>query len=307
MKLIERLLDAFPFSRREIDLLINTAPYRYKVHNIEKRNGRGKRLIAQPTAELKIVQRWLVTSYLRDLPVHDAAIAYRANRSILDHAKKHADGRYLLKLDFENFFPSIRAEDFRLHLATHLAMELPEQVALGRLLFRDDREKPGLTLSIGAPSSPYISNSIMFGFDQELEDFCSKIDVKYSRYADDLALSTNTPNILNEVKEFVDVLCERMPYPRLKLNEAKTVFASKKHRRQLTGLVLSNDGSASIGRERKREIRAMAHRFSENMLEAEDVAKLRGLISFVMSIDKKYIESIKRMLGNDEFRKLMGG
>ncbi len=64
MELIDRLQANFPLSRFEAELMIRTAPHRYKLHLIAKRNGRGTRQIAQPTAELKLVQRWIVSSYI---------------------------------------------------------------------------------------------------------------------------------------------------------------------------------------------------------------------------------------------------
>ena len=43
--LFDRLLALSPFSERELEVLIATAPNRYKNHTIKKRNGRGNRLI----------------------------------------------------------------------------------------------------------------------------------------------------------------------------------------------------------------------------------------------------------------------
>ncbi|WP_454904697.1 retron St85 family RNA-directed DNA polymerase [Variovorax gossypii] len=307
MELIERLQIAFPFSRREVELLIYTAPRRYKIHNIEKRNGRGLRLIAQPTAELKLVQKWLVSNYLQLLPIHSAATAYRSGLGIKDHAQLHASGKYLLKLDFEDFFPSIQGADFRRHVERFSNFTLPDQIAMVRLLFRADADSKRLILSIGAPSSPLVSNTVMYPFDLAIKEYCEQFDVRYSRYADDLAFSTNTPRVLESVKARVVEICRTLEYPRLRLNEGKTVFTSKKHQRQLTGLILSNDGRASLGREKKREIRAMAHHFGFGVLNLDEVAKLRGLIAFAMSIDSEFVASIKKMLGQQKFNELMRG
>ena len=307
MDLIDRLQAVFPLSQREIAVLIYTAPRRYKVHFIEKRNKRGKRLIAQPTAELKAVQRWITSEYLNKLPVHKAAMAYRPNLSIKDHAQLHASNKYLLKLDFENFFPSINSRDLQAHLAIHMEkLSLEDQIALTRLLFRADSNTDNLILSIGAPSSPALSNTVMYDFDLAVANFCDGLGVKYSRYADDLALSTNTPRILESVKAFIESLCQRLKYPNLKLNENKTIFTSKKFQRQLTGLILSNDGKASIGRNRKREIRSMAHHFLQGKLSDEEISKLRGLLAFSSSIDKDYVLAIERMVGVETFNAIMG-
>ncbi len=305
MNLIDRLQAAFPLSRAEAALMIETAPRRYKLHLIEKRNGRGLRQIAQPTAELKLVQRWIVANYINALPVHQAAMAYRPNLGIKDHAREHASNKYLLKLDFRDFFPSIKASDFKWHLTRHTEIPEVDKVAITRLLFRFDQENQDMRLSIGAPSSPSVSNTVVFHFDTIISDYCSTVGVQYSRYADDLAFSTNTPHILDELQNFVRETCRRLDYPRLTLNEDKSVFTSKKFQRQLTGLILTNEGSVSLGREKKRLIRAMAYRFNLGDLSKDDINRLRGLLAFAFSIEPEYVKSIIRMIGEESYKNLM--
>lgn len=305
MIVIDTILQEFPLSRDEILRLIRTAPSRYKVHDIEKRNGRGKRTIAQPTAEIKLLQRFLLQKFVARLPVSDAAKAYRSGQGIADHASVHAKNRYLLKLDFKDFFPSIRAGDFVKHLYKYSLLKTEDAKALSRLFFWRPKGQRTLLLAIGAPSSPAISNTLMFDFDMKLVEYCTQKGITYTRYADDLALSTNQPNILTEAHKYVISLCTSIRSPKLVLNDEKTVFTSKKHHRQLTGLTLSNEGTASIGREKKREIRAMAHHYKLGKLKPEDLSKLRGWIAFAMSIDNAFVSTIRTMVGSESFNKLM--
>ncbi len=307
MNLIEHIQKDFSLSLHDAHVLIFTASRRYKLHYIEKRHGRGKRLIAQPTAEIKLLQRWAIECYLSKLPIHKAATAYRLGAGIKDHAEVHADNKYLLKLDFQDFFPSILGAHFVLHLKSHTKIAEEDASLLMRLLFRYDREAKDYVLSIGAPSSPAVSNTVMYDFDSALTNYCKMHDIVYSRYADDLALSTSKPRVLDGAYQFIKQLCRDMPYPRLQLNDAKTVFTSKKHRRQLTGLILTNDGKPSLGREKKRLIRSMAHRFSLNQLSQEEILHLRGLLAFAYSIEPLYFSSISRMIGEEAFHRLMKG
>ena len=286
-------------------MLIRTAPSRYKVHEIEKRNGRGKRTIAQPTAEIKAVQRFLLGEYVASLPLSDVAKAYRKNSSIVDHASVHASNRYLLKMDFKDFFPSISGADFLKHLKKYSDLSSQDSKILARIFFWRPVGERKLRLSIGAPSSPAISNTILFDFDESVKDFCVSKGVIYTRYADDLAFSTSQPNVLGSVFEFVSRQCAVLRYPRLEVNGEKTVFTSRKYHRQLTGLVLSNDGRASLGRERKRNLRAMANRFGKGQLPEDEIARLRGWMAFSYSVDSEFVASVKRMLGEDVFARLM--
>lgn len=307
MNVIRTIVNAYPLSLREAAVLIQTAPARYKVHQIEKRHGRGTRTIAQPTAEIKLLQKLLVREVIEKLPVNDAAKAYRSGQSIADHARPHASNRFLLKLDFKDFFPSIRGADFLKHLHKHSEIGTEDSKHLVKLFFWRPRGTRSLVLSIGAPSSPAISNTIMFDFDSALSDFCTREHVVYTRYADDLAFSTNGPEVLHRVHEHVINLCRTLKYPRLTLNDAKTVYTSKKHHRSLTGLVLSNDGKASLGREKKRQLRAMVHRLKYDLLNQEERAKLKGWIAFALSIDEEFVRSLKRIMGDQTFESLMRG
>jgi RNA-directed DNA polymerase len=299
MNLIQLIQDDLPLTTNEIRVLLLTAPRRYKVHEIEKRNGRGKRLIAQPTAEIKTLQRWAIDKFTDFLPIHEAATAYKKGSSIKKHASMHANSKYLLKLDFKDFFPSINVVDFIKHANLYLKLSGEDTKYLANLLFRLDRNTGKLILSIGAPSSPLISNSIMYQFDTEVFNFCSKQAINYSRYADDLALSTDKPKALDEAYKFIDNLCKTIRYPKLALNDEKTVFTSQKYHRQLTGLVLANGGVVSLGRNKKRLIRAIAHKFSKGLLEEAEVHRLRGLLAYAYSIEPEFVGTISKMMGAD--------
>ena len=145
----------------------------------------------------------------------------------------------------------------------------------------------------------------MFDFDSSVCEFCSKTKVIYTRYADDLAFSTDNPKVLEDVHKFIINLCRKLPYPNLQLNEEKTVFVSKKHKRYLTGLVLMNSGKPSIGREKKRQIRAMVNTYAHGNMPDDELNRLRGLIAYAHGIDEKYIDSLVRMIGSEQYKKLM--
>ncbi|WP_158214003.1 retron St85 family RNA-directed DNA polymerase [Pusillimonas sp. T2] len=295
--LISLLVDELPFSEREIRELLNSAPSRYKVHYIEKRKGRGLRQIAQPTAEIKLLQRWAINQYRDQLPVHPTAKAYISDSGIRQHAAAHVKNSYLLKLDFKDFFPSIKGIDVRRHLAKHLGAPSEDLSLLMKLFCWKGKPVGGLRLSIGAPSSPFISNSIMFEMDEKIQKKCSDYDATYTRYADDLAISTNQKDALSAIYEHILELCDSSKYPSLKINPGKTVFTSKKHNRHLTGLTLSSDGKVSLGRDRKRLIRAMTHAYTTGKLNPDELGKLRGWIAFAYSIEPDFVESLERMIG----------
>jgi RNA-directed DNA polymerase len=295
--LFQRLLARSPFSEHELTVLIATAPSRYKVHYIEKRGGRGRREIAQPTKEIKFLQRMLIKHELATIAIHDAAIAYRPGMSIADHARPHAHGRYLLKLDFKNFFPSIKWPAIAHRLTQDTQYTKVELWILRNLICRAANSTSVHQLSIGAPSSPHVSNYVLHEFDSRLTDFCSSLGVRYTRYADDLALSSKTPGTLDDVEQEVRHLLEQLDYLGLQLNEEKSVNVSRKRRRTLVGLTLSNDGHVSIGRDAKRQLRGAIHRAALGTLGPEDTANLRGRLAFVYAVDPAFVDQLLARYG----------
>ena len=159
-------------------------------------------------------------------------------------------------------------------------------------------------LTIGAPSSPAISNAILYTFDEIISENCRPQGVFYTRYADDISFSTNGPNVLSKVRHLVENTLRDQLSPRLHINDDKTSFTSKKRRRSVTGLTLTSENKISIGREKKREIRTLCYQFLANELSPERVAYLRGYLSFVRSVEPSFIESLRSKYGSDTIERI---
>ena len=97
-------------------MLVRSAPHRYKTYPIPKRKAGEFRIIAQPAREVKALQYWVMHHVLSRFAVHPAATGYREGLNIADNALRHVKSRFLLKLDFKDFFPSIKAHDFRQYI-----------------------------------------------------------------------------------------------------------------------------------------------------------------------------------------------
>lgn len=285
--------------------LINTASHRYKVYQIKKRT-QGFRTIAQPAKPIKAIQRFLIDEIFSELPVHDTATAYKKGASIKENALRHSSQRFILKMDFSDFFPSIRINDVKMHLRRWLPdIWTEEEINLmARVCLWKPKTEGALRLSIGAPSSPLLSNSIMFEFDCLINEYCENRGVTYTRYADDLCFSTNHSNILIEVEAKVSQILQQINYPKLRVNERKTVHASMKKRRFITGIIINNEGNISLGRERKREIRAKIHNASLGKLENLELVKLRGLISYANDIEPEFINKLEQKYGRELFESI---
>jgi RNA-directed DNA polymerase len=299
MSLQSRMANELFLSTQYVSLLTRTASKRYKSYNIPKRRG-GFRTIFHPSRELKALQRWLVFNVIAEWPVHPAASAYRQHRSIKDNAGIHRHNAFLLKLDFDSFFPSITADDIHRYLELGPAAELQwtgrDISTFLNIVCRNDQ------LIIGAPTSPSLSNALCFELDRRVAAWAAERGIAYSRYADDIALSCNQPDVLRTALAFVEDTLQLLPTPRrLRMNHAKTRHLSRKHRRVVTGIVLTPAGDLSLGRHRKRMLRSLIH--SYQALSVEEKRSLAGLLSYAISIEPDLVNRLVIKFGAELVKK----
>ena len=298
MGILEVLAIETAMSLDFVDRIVKTAPSRYKTYQIPKRSG-GQRTISQPAKEVKLLQRALIDVLLRTLPVHDAATAYRMGMSIKDNALRHIGDGPILKMDFKDFFPSITPIDWSEYCkATGILTDPLDIKQTTLLMFQRPKGSSGLRLGIGAPSSPFLSNALLFEFDRQVTEAVAHDHVIYSRYADDLTFSAPRTGHLVNVEKLVRNTLAGLVYPKkLSLNMDKTTRVTRKFGRHVTGLTLTNDGAVSIGHKRKRLIHSQVHRASLNQLDADDLIALKGMLGFVNSAEPEFMDILRRRYG----------
>jgi RNA-directed DNA polymerase len=264
------------------------ASHAYKSYPIRKRNG-DTRTIDHPSKQLKSMQRWLLSYVIENLPVHAAATAYRKQRSIFDNARAHVKNKFLLRMDCRQFFPSITEADLMLYIQERSSFfsnwNAIDVEVFCKLVCRNSR------LTIGAPTSPAISNAVCYDMDSAISALCSKWGVTYTRYADDLFFSTSQPDVLRPLQAEIEKLIPELKLPRaLAINTDKTRHASKRGARRVTGIVLGSDGHPYIGRALKRRIRGMIHKIDE--LDPKTRGTLAGLVSYAVGFDPDFMNSL---------------
>lgn len=290
----ERLSDEFVISEHDVARLLLRAPYAYKRYTIPKKNG-GVRYIAQPAKETKIIQNFIINEWFSKLPVHECATAYKEGASIKDNAQRHSSAIYISKFDFVDFFGSIAESDIKKLLSNEFDGLLSERSIsdMARLSCIREQIAGRLVLSIGAPSSPVLSNAVMFNFDTVVNQWCLERGITYSRYADDLTFSANEKGATFPVEQFIRETLKELPGPKLSINADKTIHASKKNQRRVTGLILSNDNKVTIGRDRKRLIGAMIHKFLHGELDEKAITHLQGLVGFAQHIEPLFVAKLR--------------
>lgn len=278
-----------------VDTVVFSASRRYKRFSLEKRTG-GKREILHPARELKALQYWIARKILPCLPVHSAATAYEVGSSIRKNAAAHRQGRYLLRIDFADFFPSLRSGDVAALLADRAALlpewwEAPDTDALCRIVCRDDR------LTIGSVTSPSLANRLCMHLDERVTEYAREGGLVYTRYADDLFFSSNAQGRLSAVSADLEEVLRSLSYPGgLRINGEKTRNLSRRQRWRVTGVVITCDDGLSVGRDLKRRLHAIVHQLPD--ATPEDRAWLRGMLAHVSSVEPGFIDRLYLKYGS---------
>jgi len=292
-----------------IDEALCAARTQVRKFTIKKRNGKD-RSILQPSKKLKTLQYWLIINIFKNMPIHDSAVAYIDGVSILHNAQRHREHRYFLKMDLNNFFPSIKFNDvFPLIEAWHIAT-MPKWA-----LDTQDKELIRLScfykediLPIGYPSSPIISNIVMYKFDSEITKLTSdKVkygECIYTRYADDLVFSTDKKDACIEILKDVSKFINGMSSPKISINTSKTKFGtSTGGSASVTGLKICSDGHITIHRKQKDHIRLLLNLYRKGTLNINEYESLLGHLSYCHYVDptfysnlsKQYFKEIKEL------------
>src|ERR1700678_4159626 len=222
-------------------------------------------------------------------------MTYRKKSLVFDNASIHTDSKYLLRMDFQNFFPSIVESDLKAYIQARTtlfeAWTLFDIEVFCMIVLRRSR------LTIGAPTSPALSNILCFDMDSRLSDVSAKHTVDYTRYADDVFFSTSQPNALKMVEAEVRVVISGLPLPaHIQSNPDKTRHASRRRARRVTGIVLGSDRKPYIGRRLKREIRSLI--FTMDSLNAKARARLAGLLAYAVGLAADFMNSLIMKYGH---------
>lgn len=285
--------------------LIYSADVSYKTYTIPKRTG-GMRTISQPTREIKLLQRVLVDKILSKLPIHPSATAYRPGQSIVANVEPHKGiGRPILKMDFKDFFPSIRHTNWLAYCEKNELFSQETRFLIAKLVFKREHNLRGNRLAIGAPSSPTVSNIIMYEFDELLSKISKEDGVVYTRYADDITFSAARTGFMVDIQKKVKYVLREIDYPRLQIKSEKTVYATSKYRRSITGIILANDGNISLGRTKKREISSTVHHSKLGKLSDVETKKLAGYLAYANAVEPDFLNRLRKKYGEDVIRSIL--
>lgn len=215
--------------------------HRYRTFTIAKRAG-GVRTIRAPIVPLKRAQERAAELLGAYYEPRACVFSYVKDRSIQMNAAGHVGKRWVLRVDLQDFFPSINFGRVRGMLLAP-PFSLPPDVAttLAQICCHENQ------LPQGSPASPVISNLICRGLDNALAKLARAHRCTYTRYCDDLVFSTNRrvfPAVLAELDPekpstvmVGPALLQEIQKAGFVVNPAKVRLAPNSQRQMVTGIV----------------------------------------------------------------------
>jgi len=238
---------------------------KYKRKTISKKSGGKRKLLIPPETTDKLQKKLnniLQTIYKAPNPVH-AFIRTKDNekkKSIVSNAKQHVKKQVVINVDIKDFFDTINFGRVRgVFLAKPISLNKTLATKFAQLISYDNK------LPQGASTSPIISNIICKKMDHNLIQFSKKNSLTYSRYADDITLSThknisNTDFILEEIEKIIMA-------NGFEINPLKTRVQFANQPQVVTGLKVNQ--KVNVPRKYIRQVRSMLYSWkTEGIKEA---------------------------------------
>lgn len=254
-------------------VLANKRPY-YRKFKVPKKSG-GFREVSSPRTYLKVILLYIKANLFTGLKVHDSVHSYRKGRSFLTNAQEHVGQKFVLNIDLENYFSSITIYKVR-EVLEKSGFSQPSVKLLSSLCTLDN------SLPQGSPTSPIISNSVLYRVDSFLYRYCKRKNLNYTRYSDDITISGESKLAIEKASTIFSVMVKKAGF---KVNNKKTRLMPYHKRQQVTGVVVNE--VTSPPRDVMRKIRAKFHHaYKGKVIDVETKDMLLGNISYLSAFDK---------------------
>lgn len=241
----------------------------YNTFEIPRRNGRRRRIEA-PRRTLKYIQRIIHESLTLVYGSHPSVHGFLSERSIVSNARNHVGRRFLLNIDLEDFFPTItRQRIFGRLVSPPYSLHRKVANVIASLATNAEGKLPQ-----GSPSSPVISNMVVAGMDDDIANLCGPLGCWYTRYADDITISSRRDELSPQIARFPnaqgtcqvvlgDKLVDIIEDHGFRINSRKTRLQMHWNRQMCTGLVVNSE-HISPPRSYIRRLRALIHHWSKD-------------------------------------------
>lgn len=289
----EHLCEQLSITEQLLYFLTYKKEYCYFQKVIPKKD-KTERILNVPNLSLKVVQKWILKEILEKIFVSEQAMAFVPHKNGLrENAERHKKNIFLLEMDITNFFGTITEQQVYT-LFCNIGYNSKVASVLANLCTYDNY------LPQGAVTSPYIANLVCYHMDARINGYCSRKDIVYTRYADDLTFSSDNRTLLNKIEKFIKYIVTDEGFT---INDKKTRYLSNDVKKTVTGITI-NDDSIHVDKKIKRDLRAQIY-CSIKLKDYQYNSQILGKIAYVNSIEKgfrdKIIRYIKNLITRTEF------
>lgn len=262
----------------------------YKHYKIKKKNGKFREISA-PNEKLKAEQRLILNNDLKRIKIKKYAKGFFDKRDIIENAKTHEGAHWILNMDLKDFFDTITKEKVYDSLINNNVSENRAEYIAEICTLNGSTPQ-------GAPTSPYLSNIVFKPIDRKIQSLCSEHNCVYTRYADDITLSSkdkdNGFDTLQIIKNSVVSIIQKNGF---KVNSKKTRTVGRHRNQEVTGITINDKISPS--RKKVNWARGIIHRIEKDIenktiLTMQDLEEkympsdvLLGKINFIRHVDSK--------------------
>lgn len=268
--------------------------------------GGKRRELINPRERLRAYHHFLRLFLIDFLPVHEETVfSYRKGISARAAVEQHARSRHFFVTDIESFFPSLTRGIVRRTITSAMA-EIPIADLSDHLEHVLDLLCVDDALPVGFSTSPGLSNAALYPFDVAFHARCRQLGAIYTRYADDIVLSSDDRATVEAGEKALSDFLAQTFEGELRLHRGKSKYLHVGGKIKLLGMVLLPNGTISVDASVKNEIETMLHlylrargRFN-TMLEAgpaKTEARLAGLLNYVNTVDRSYLDKLRRKYG----------
>jgi len=178
--------------------------------------------------------------FQHNIPLNNAVVSFRKNKSYLDLFEPHIKNYYFLRLDIKSFFHSIDTDDIKYILSTYFEDDYIDNdkkqtlidAFINLVTYKVPDDSPNKDfrgkkiLPMGFVTSPVISNIIFRKIDIQIQKFCSQHNIIYTRYADDMLFSSDKNSKYVHSNGFINEISILVSQMKFKLNQHKTLKAT---------------------------------------------------------------------------------
>lgn len=246
----------------------------YRSFKLNKKSG-GHREIFAPRKFMKVIQYWITDYFLFRLKIHASCYSYRKGVSIKENAINHLNNDFVANIDITDYFGTINKDMVQKCLIKN-KIDAKLATAITEIVTYKD------FLPQGAPSSPQVSNAILFDFDNKISETCYLTGCVYTRYSDDITISgSKRSDVVRMIKLAMHLLNESG----FSVNNKKTRISSINSRRIVTG-ILVDDVIRPTRKYRKRVRSAFDHAIKDNDYSKDTIYKLSGYLNYLKSFQQ---------------------